>query len=187
MRNKRLYNKEKSTSSLVKACLAEERWAQEELYNLYSPKMYAVCMRYAKDINEAQEFLQTGFIKVFVNLNKFGDKGSLEGWIRSVLVRNTLDTIKKNTKIREVELEDHPSDLIIAEDEISKYENLSEELILSEIQKLETKQQLIFNLFHLEEMSHKEISTELNILESTSRSILRRAKKNLKEQLERYL
>lgn len=187
MKKQRLNDKEVLEATLIKSCVKGERWAQEKIYTLFSPKMYALCLRYSKDVDEAQELLQTGFIKVFTNINKFENKGSLEGWVRTVIVRNTLDSIKKRTKINEVSLEEGHSEVFISEEEATIYEDLSEEIILREVANLDEKPRLIFNLFHLDEMSHKEISEELNILESTSRSILRRAKTALKEALKKYL
>lgn len=187
LKKERLNYKEASAESLVLSCVLGERGAQEELYARFSAKMYAACLRYAKDTEEAQEFLQTGFIKVFQNLEKYGNKGSLEGWIRTIIIRNALDSLKKTSKYNEVELEESTGDLFISDEETSMYESLSQDIILNEIQKLDENLRLVFNLFHLDDMSHKEIAQELNILESTSRSILRRAKIQLKDVLGKYI
>lgn len=184
MNNKRLLNSKSLEKELVSQALKGERWAQEKLYENFSKKMFIVCSRYSADRTEAEELLQTGFIKVFTNLKKYSGTGSLEGWVRTVIVRNALDYLKKKTKIKEVNLEMLDADILLTEDEATSYEKISHDSILVEIQKLPAKERMIFNMFHLDEMTHKEIGEELSILESTSRSILRRAKATLKERLE---
>ncbi|HUR10588.1 MAG TPA: sigma factor, partial [Flavitalea sp.] len=73
-----------SESDLIKGCIEGNRPMQEELYNRFAPKMYAVCLRYANNTDDAQDLLQEGFIKVYKNLHRFRAEGSFEGWIRRV-------------------------------------------------------------------------------------------------------
>ena len=85
---------------LVKKCLEKDTLAQKYLFDTYSKKMMGVCLRYAHDVDEAQDVLQMGFIKVFEKLDMYNHKGSLEGWIRKIIVNTALDTIRKNKKLR---------------------------------------------------------------------------------------
>ena len=71
---------------LVKKCLEKDNLAQKQLFDYYSKRMMGVCLRYSKDIDEAQDVLQMGFIKVFEKLNLYNHQGSLEGWIRRVIL-----------------------------------------------------------------------------------------------------
>ena len=87
-------------SELVIKCLDDNSLAQEMLFNKYASKMLGVCMRYFNSTVEAEDALQDGFIKVFQNLNSFSGNGSLEGWIRRIIVNTSLDAIRKNKKLQ---------------------------------------------------------------------------------------
>src|SRR5210317_1217248 len=87
-----------SEENLIQLCLTNDVKAQEEFYRRFAPKMYGVCLRFAKNQMEADDFLQEGFIKVFTNLKSFRNEGSLEGWIRRTIVNTAINLIKKNSK-----------------------------------------------------------------------------------------
>ena len=72
--------------------------AQEELYNRFSPRMLGVCYRFAKNREDAEDMLQEGFIKVFTQLHQYRSEGSLEGWIRRIVVHTCINVLKKNKK-----------------------------------------------------------------------------------------
>ena len=84
--------------SLVDECVRGNQRAQKTLFERFAPKMLAVCQRYAKDIDEAEDILQDGFVKVFLKLEAFKQQGSLEGWIRKIMVNTALDQIRRNVK-----------------------------------------------------------------------------------------
>jgi RNA polymerase sigma factor (sigma-70 family) len=84
--------------SLLEGCKKGERKAQEHLYKLLAPKMMGVCMRYAKDTDEAEDILQIGFIKVFQKVAEFREEGSFEGWIRRIMVNSAIETYRKNLR-----------------------------------------------------------------------------------------
>ena len=84
---------------LVIKCLEKDTLAQKQLFDFYSRRMMGVCLRYSKDSDEAQDVLQMGFIKVFEKLDMYNHKGSLEGWIRKIIVNTALDNIRKNKKL----------------------------------------------------------------------------------------
>ena len=81
--------------TLWEGCLRNDRKQQEMLYKILAPKMLAVCMRYAKDKDEAQDILQEGFIKMFKNMNNYRGEGSLEGWIRRIMVHSAISRYRK--------------------------------------------------------------------------------------------
>jgi len=154
---------------------------QYRLYALYADKMFAICLRYAANHDEAQDVLQEAFIKVFENLKTYKGKGSLEGWIRRIVVNTAIEKYRKNMyhlslddmvyeKI-EINNRDYGTDMLHAKD------------ILAFVQKLPVQYRLVFNLYALEGFSHKEIGKMLRISESTSRSNLTRARMILKEEL----
>ena len=108
---------------LVKKCLEKDALAQKQLFEFYSKRMMGVCLRYSRDRDEAQEVLQMGFIKVFEKLTLYNQKGSLEGWIRKVIVNTALDNIRKNKKFLD-NVEMDKVDYQLHNDDVSGYETL---------------------------------------------------------------
>jgi RNA polymerase sigma-70 factor (ECF subfamily) len=159
---------------LIQACINEDKTAQRKLYERYSPKMYFVCLRYARHELEAQDMLQDGFIKVFDNLSQFKYNGSFEGWIRRIMVNTSLNYCRKSSFKQEyIGIEDLQHTVVDSK-AISK---LSEKELLALIQKLPDGYRMVFNLYVIEGYSHKEIGEMLNITESTSRSQLAKSRK----------
>lgn len=159
--------------NIIRKCIKEDRKAQSDLYKIYAPKMYGVCLRYSRDETEAEDNLQEGFIKVFTRIGQFGFKGSFEGWIRRIMVNTALEKYRKKNPLQLVE------DLVIyegttmVEDTIS---SISAKDLLSMIQQLPPRYQMVFNLYVIEGYSHQEIGNLMNISEGTSKSNLSRAK-----------
>lgn len=172
---------DKQQQDVIAGCVQGKPLAQRALYDKHAPKMLAVCFRYAKDRDEAEDMLQEGFIKVFHNINKFQNQGSLEGWIRRIIVNTAIDMIRKNKALMlETPINDNLSENLIA-DEVT--DNLDVEYLLNIIQELPTGYRLVFNLFAIEGYSHAEIGEKLNINESTSRSQYTRAKILIKKRI----
>ncbi|HLV42056.1 MAG TPA: sigma-70 family RNA polymerase sigma factor [Brumimicrobium sp.] len=170
--------------TLVKECLSGNAIKQRELFERFSPLMMGVAMRYMKDVEQAEDVLQDGFIKVFNNLHRFENKGSLEGWIRRIIVNTALDQIRKNKKYRsDVELED--SSLLVAQND-NVESQLQAEVLLKIVQELPDGYRMVFNMYAIEGYSHKEIAEQLEISESTSKSQYSRAKAFLRDLLEKY-
>ena len=167
---------------LVKKCLEKDALAQKQLFEFYSKRMMGVCLRYSKDKDEAQEVLQIGFIKVFEKLTLYNGKGSLEGWIRKVVVNTALDNIRKNKKFMD-NVEMDKVDFQLQNDDVSGYEELKAQDLLKIIQAMPTGFRTVFNLFAVEGYSHKEIAEELNISVSTSKSQYSRARVYLQKVL----
>jgi RNA polymerase sigma factor (sigma-70 family) len=169
-----------SEKKLIKACLQHKKEAQYRLYATYSPKMFGICLRYAGSYEEAQDILQEGFIKVFLHLQTFKGNGSLEGWIRKIIINTAIEKYRERTY--HLQLDD------LYDDEAIKQANQAQDSLhlkdlLSFVQKLPSQYRLVFNLYALEGYSHKEIGKLLRISESTSRSNLTRARLLLKEKL----
>ncbi len=170
---------------IIKRCIAGERIAQQALYERYSPKMYAVCRRYAKHDFEAQDMLQEGFIRVFEYLKTYKNEGSFEGWIRRIVVSAALRSLQKAYISRETMPEEMPENTYDA-DALS---NLRAEELLAHLRRLPEQYRAVFNLHALEGYSHAEIAQLIGIEESTSRSHLTRARKilqNLVQKEEEY-
>lgn len=169
-----------SEAHLIKDCLQGNRKAQNDLYSKYKVKLFGLCLRYARSREEAEDFLLEGFQKIFRDLHQFKFKSSLEAWMRRVVVNTALQHLRKKNRLSF-------QDFTIEEiDRVSNFEpDILDEMnandIIACIQKLPIGYQTIFNLFAIEGYSHREISEQLGITESTSRSQYTRAKKALQK------
>ena len=174
---------------LIQGCIDGDRKCQQKLYELYYGKMMVICLRYAKDHDEALDVFQEAFIKVFKNLVRYGNKGSFEGWIRRIMVNTAIDHIRKNKKLKEmVELNEEVTG---SAEEDNESEDLLDKIsfqdLLNCVLDLSPAYRSVFNMYVVDGFSHKEISTELGISEGTSKSNLAKAKMNLKKMmLERH-
>lgn len=171
-------------NELIRKCLNNDSKALKRLYELYAPKMFGVCLRYAKNQMEAEDILQEGFIKIFSNLHRFKFEGSFEGWIRRTFVNTSINHYKKNLKhARELDIEDVETENPKGEKVLDK---LSADEILSVVQNLPEGYRMVFNLNVLEGYTHKMIGEMLSISENTSKSQLLRAKRLLREKINQY-
>jgi RNA polymerase sigma-70 factor (ECF subfamily) len=166
---------------ILKGCLRNDPNAQRELYNQYSPKMLAVCYRYAHNREDAEDMLQEGFIKVFLQLRTFENRGSFEGWIRKIIVHTCINILKKNRKFNESVDLIHASSIQIREESVPAVVQVKQ--IVESIRSLPIGYRTVLNLFAIEGYSHREISQLLDIEESTSRSQFTRAKSMLEDLL----
>jgi RNA polymerase sigma-70 factor (ECF subfamily) len=141
--------------------------------------MLSVCYRYAKSREDAEDMLQEGFIKVFTQMDKYENRGSLEGWILRIIVHTCINHLKKNKKFNEhVDLA-YAGDLMIKEDNIPAI--LQAKQVVESIRSLPIGYRTVLNLYAIEGYSHKEIGFMLEIEESTSRSQYTRAKNMLED------
>lgn len=162
----------------IRKCLKGDRVAQRDLYDTFAPTMYVICCRYTGNEADAKDVLQESFITVFSKLKDFRGDGSLEGWIKRIVCTTAIRFVKKASSIY------HPSIDQVFEQPISDenpIEKMGLEEIISLVRKLPDHYRLVFNMNVIEGYSHKEISNELGIGESTSRVQLTRAKKILAE------
>lgn len=164
-----------SDAQLVEAVLRKEGPAQRALYERFARKMFGICLRYAGNREEAEDLLQDGFIRVFERIGSYKAEGSLEGWVRKVMVNTALEHIRKqkNDWITGLEGVDEPGRESDIEGE------LDFKAILGLIQELPTGFRAVFNLHAVEGYSHSEIATLLGITEGTSKSQYARARAKL--------
>jgi RNA polymerase sigma-70 factor (ECF subfamily) len=166
--------------ALVKRCIRKDPAAQKELYQRFSPALMAVCYRYARDREAAEDMLQEGFIKIYQKLDRYTFQGSLEGWMRRIVVNTSIDILRKNKhQQKETDIEDAYGEEV-SDDAI---DSLELEYLFNLIQNLPTGYRLVFNMYAVEGYSHKEIGTKLGISESTSRSQYTRARSLLKKRI----
>jgi len=170
-----------SEHKLLKECRRGNAKYQRILYERYSAKMLAVCARYFQSIEEAQDALQDGFIKVFSSIHSFREEGSLEGWVRRIMINTSLNLHRKNLKhYYHVDLGETETRIA---DERQSSDNLEVQDMLKMIQQLPNGYRIVFNLYEIEGYSHQEIADELNVSLSTSKSQLLKARRKLREQI----
>jgi len=173
-------NTEHNLNQMWAGCLLNERKQQEALYRALSPKMLAVCMRYASDKDEAQDILQEGFIKMFNNVHKYRGDGNLEGWIRRIMVHTA---ISRYRKMKPMVLVEDMAETHEAGTTSDNANNLEVSDLMKLVQQLPQVYRSVFNLYAIEGYSHQEIGTKLGITELLSRTTLYRARNILKEKL----
>jgi RNA polymerase sigma-70 factor (ECF subfamily) len=180
-------NKEK-IKEIVSGCLRNDRKSQEQIFKLFYGKMLGVCMRYTNDRDTAQEIVQDSFIKVFEKLKSFDNSGSFEGWIKRVVVNTAIDYIRKSKK--DPFLTDNDNDFRLGgvdptiESEELELKDEKAEIIMEAIQKLSPGYRAVFNLYVIDDYSHKEIAETLGISEGTSKSNLSKARVNIQKMVE---
>jgi len=163
---------------LLAQCIDNQSKAQKKLFDILAPRMYAICLRYAQNNDEAKDILQEGFIKVFANLNKFEHKGSFEGWIKRIFINTSIEFYRKNQKHSVLDKLEPYNEKGIESDVLSLLKHAD---LMKLVQCLPNGYRTVFNLFVMEGYSHDEISKMLNISENTSKSQLHKARHFLQE------
>lgn len=179
----------KELAELIEGCKKGERSAQKKLFEKFQPQLMGTCLRYTKDKERAKDILQDAFIKIFSNIGKFEDTGSFEGWMRRVVVNTAIDHLrkKKNDHVflgEESSPEEHRDEQLDEEEDVKEEEEFKQakaQEIIQALQELSPVYRTVFNLYVVENYSHKEIAEMLDINIGTSKSNLAKAKRNLKE------
>lgn len=164
---------------LIDGCKEGNTKSQEQIYRLLAPKLFAVCLKYSKSYEEAQDNLQDGFLLIFDKISQFNFKGSFEGWAKRVIINYILQQYRKQN-LFEIVSENYPEEVEVEIEE----DNISLEFLTKIIQELPDRYRLVFNLYVLDGYSHKEIAEMLEINIGTSKSNLARAKGILREKIE---
>jgi len=166
-------------SQLIKQSLQNKKQAQKLLYEKYAPKMLSLCNYYIKDLQQAEEVMLNGFLKVFTKLNQYENKGSFEGWIRKIMVFECISYLRKKHKL-------------IFTDKIEIYEAIIEneveltiavEDLHNYINALPEGCKIVFNMYVIEGYKHAEIAEILNVSTGTTKTQLYRARKALQEMI----
>jgi len=167
-------------NDIIKDCVSGKREAQAQLYQMFSPRMYPVCLYYTKDQTEAEDVLHDGFIKVFKYVSQYKGSGSFEGWIRRIMINTALERFRTQNYLYPVDdvfdyINDQGYDNIIS--------NITFDELLDIVKELSPQYRMVFNLYALEDMSHNDISEKLGISVGTSKSNLSRARAILQEKV----
>jgi RNA polymerase sigma factor (sigma-70 family) len=167
-------------TELVEGCRRKEAAAQKALYDHMAAKMFSICCRYVKDRMEAEDVLVTSFTKVFDRIEQFKGDGSFEGWVRRIVVNESLTYLRKNRSMyleTDLEAADREPDLGTLSGQLEADD------LLKLVAELPTGYRIVFNLYAIDGFSHKEIAAKLGINENTSKSQLSRARSFLQERL----
>lgn len=173
-------------SQIITACKNKDRSAQKALYERYAQKMMAVCLRYSKDYDTACDLLHDGFIQIFQKIDTYKGKGSFEGWMRKIFVNISLDNYRQEQKKLSVYDDYGKNEQEIydeSEDDMLDIGDIPRNEILKIIQEMPDGYRTVFNSIIFEDMTHKEIASQLGISESSSRSQFFRAKEFLQKKV----
>jgi RNA polymerase sigma-70 factor (ECF subfamily) len=169
-----------SLEELITGCQSDNRKAQKLLYERFAPVMLGLCRRYVRQTEIAEEMLSNGFIKAFRYIRQFENKGSFEGWLRKIMVRECLDHIRKENKLV-VSVEAYEPTIEPAQ---FAEVNLEVEDLIKIIDTLPNGYREVFNLYAIEGYRHAEIAELLGITESTSKTQLMKARSALQRIIE---
>jgi len=171
-----------SDSEILQGCIKCKPSAQRELFEKYSPVLLGICIRYAGSVQEAEDIMQEGFVKIFMNISHFKGEGSLMAWMRRIMINTAITAYHRALKhryhddieeIRETSMEHVSwSDADFTEEELIKI-----------IERMPEGYRLVFNLYAIEGFKHREIAVMLEIDENTSKSQYSRARRWLQERL----
>lgn len=171
----RLHQDEKE---IIQLAVENNRHAQHKIYAQFAPKMLSVCRQYVKDVHQAEDIMITAFMKVFSNLKNFEHKGSFEGWIRRIMVNESISFLRAQKQVKFTEDETFFEEC---------FNNIESQFSVEDIQflidKLPDGYRMVFNLYALEGYKHQEIAQMLGISEGTSKSQLSHARKMLQNQI----
>lgn len=167
---------------LIEKCKSNDTQAQSELYNLFSSKLFSVCLKYSRNYAEAEDNLQDAFLTIFEKVGQFKHKGSFEGWLKRITVNTVLQRYR-HEKVFDIISDDIVEDNHI---EVETDDDISIDYLLQIIQELPDRYRLVFNLYVLDGYSHNDIANMLDINIGTSKSNLARARQILKKTIENY-
>ena len=159
--------------------------AQAAIYQLFSAKLFALSLKYSCNKLDAEDVLQDSFITIFEKIHQYKNKGSFEGWLKRIVINTALQKYRKKSPLQlvanEEEIENKEEVVLDVDDN-----NLGLDFLLQLIQQLPDRYRLVFNLYVLDNFSHKEIANMLHISEGTSKSNLSRARLILKQKIENH-
>jgi len=170
-----------SLEQLIEQCKRNDVKAQSQIYKLFASKLFSVCLKYSRNYAEAEDNLQDAFVTIFNKISQYKSKGSFEGWMKRITINTALQHYR-SVGVFDIVNENQIEDETIEVDE----ESIKIDFLLKIIQELPDRYRLVFNLYVLDDYSHKEIAEMLNISTGTSKSNLARARMILKEKIEYY-
>jgi RNA polymerase sigma factor (sigma-70 family) len=172
-----------SLENIIKGCLKGDRRCQEQLYKMFSNRMFGLCLQYADNYDDACDILQDGFIKVFRKMDQFSGKGSFEGWIRRIMINTALERYRSQLHMYPLTDGSVKSEEMLYE---GVFEKLSATDLVKLVQDLPPRYRMVFNMYAIEGYAHKEIAEMMGITIGTSKSNLSRARDILQRKVKKY-
>lgn len=171
---------------IIRGCIEGERWAQQALYELHGKAMWLVCLRYSPTRDDAADLLQEGFLKIFDKIGSFKGETSILGWMSRIFINLAISKYRSSARKpqlisldqNEIEVEDE------GEEEIHTG-NHSIAKVMEAMQMLPETYRITLNLYAIEKFSHQEIAEQLGTSIGNSKSNLSRARKMLKDILDK--
>lgn len=167
-------NLAKSEKQIIQGCAAGIRTFQADLYNLYAPRLMALCSRYSKNRSEAEDLLQDGFYQILKSIHRFTNTGSFEGWMRKIIINLAIQRYRSQSKLRLI-LPMQSAHFQIP-DQKNIYSRLDGQEMINLVQLLPPSYRMVFNLYVFDGYKHREIAKILGISEGTSKSNLHDAR-----------
>jgi RNA polymerase sigma factor (sigma-70 family) len=169
---------------LIRACIKNDRKAQEQLYRQFYGPMFSICMRYLGNKDEALEVVNDGYLKIFKNLSKYDEQfASLYTWMSRIMINTAIDAIRKNKQLNFSNVDSLEN---VVETPLEVPDEYTVQQLVHFINQLPATTRLVFNLHTVEGYSHEEISKFLNITSSTSRWHLSEARKQLRDIIKKH-
>ncbi|MFH7007041.1 RNA polymerase sigma factor [Flavobacterium plurextorum] len=166
----------------IKKCIKNDREAQLKIYQLFSPVLYGICLKYMKNEDDAKDVFQEAFVIVFQKMSQYKFEGSFEGWLKRIFINKLIETLSKKKK-ESFFLDVFDPDTDFVEEEDLDIQPIEQEKLLEYIRDLPDQYRTVFNLYVFEKLKHREIAELLNISEGTSKSNLNRAKHILQKRI----
>ena len=168
---------------IIDKCRQGDRKAAEKIYRMFSAKMFTICLRFSRNRAEAEDTLQDGFLKIFDSIGQYTGKGSFEGWMKRIFINLSLEKFRNK---HQLELVEEFSDVEASDLEDENVE-IPSEVLNGFVEELPERYKLVFNLYVMEDMQHKDIAAALGITEGTSKSNLARDRDILKRKVKAYI
>jgi RNA polymerase sigma-70 factor (ECF subfamily) len=182
-----------SDEQIIEGCLAGKRKAYSMLYRKYASVMLGICLRYCQSRDDAEDVLQEGFIKVFSSMGKYRHEGSFEGWIKRIMINSAIDHYQQNLRRIYLAAANDPDNYRQAGDppgydpDPPQAADIPKETLMGLIQELPDGYRMVFNLYAIEGLNHREIAESLGISENTSKTQLMKARKTLRGKVNEYV
>ena len=176
---------------LALGCAWNDRDAQAELYTRYAAGVYALCLRYIEDAEEARDLMHDAMIKAMDNFKsfKYAGEGSINAWISRIAVNMAIDRLKESSRFRQIPIELVSGSEIedALEPDAGQVEQIPDGVLDEMIAELPPIRRTIFNMYFVDGFSHKEIAAKLGITERGSTSMMAKARASIKKALLNYL
>ena len=176
---------------LALGCVRNDRDAQAELYTRYSSRLYAICLRYIEDREEARDLMHDCMIKAMDNFKSFRyvSEGSVYAWLSRITVNMAINRLKESSRFRQIPFEQVSGDELenALEPDAESVRKIPDGVLDKLIAELPPVRRTVFNMYCIDGYSHHDIARALGITERTSTSVLAKARASLKKALMNYI